>query len=157
MVHKIVGALLQASGGLLILYSINENLGLFRRKSLLAAVVAWFKSFPRKGKNITLHLGGAYTAEGPGGFSVSTSKAPMTLQERVEYLEAALAKHRQDVEEEFANVQRSLTELHSRVVTSVGQLVELSEKVEQAAVGAFKLQGFGVLLALYGAITSVFA
>ena len=161
MVHKIAGMLLQASGGLLILYSINDNLGLFRRQSLSAAVVGWFKSFPRKGRNVTIQLGGVSAAAMAGTASVSTRRAPSTLEERVEYLEATLAKHRQEVAEGFANAQRSLesvkTELHGRVDTTVGQLAELSQKVEQAAVGGFKLQGFGVLLAIYGAVTSVFA
>ena len=161
MVHKIAGMLLQSSGGLLILYSINDNLGLFRRQSLPAAVVSWFKSFPRKGKNVTIQLSGASAAGLAGSASVSTRRTPTTLEERVEYLEATLTKHRQEVAEGFANAQRSLetakSELHGRMDTTVGQVAELSQKVELAAVGGFKLQGFGVLLAIYGAVTSVFA
>ena len=33
----------------------------------------------------------------------------------------------------------------------------LAERIEEATVGGMKLQAFGVLLALYGAVTSVFA
>ena len=141
--------------------SINDNLGLFRRQSLPAAVVSWFKSFPRKGKNVTIQLSGASAAGLAGSASVSTRRTPTTLEERVEYLEATLTKHRQEVAEGFANAQRSLetakSELHGRMDTTVGQVAELSQKVELAAVGGFKLQGFGVLLAIYGAVTSVFA
>jgi hypothetical protein len=36
-------------------------------------------------------------------------------------------------------------------------MAELRRKIEHAAVGGFKIQAFGVLLAVYGAITSVFA
>lgn len=37
------------------------------------------------------------------------------------------------------------------------QLLDLTKKVEHAAAGGFKLQAFGVLLAIHGAVTSVFA
>lgn len=161
MVNKVVGMVLQVSGGLLILYSINDNLGLFRRQSLLAAAVAWFKSFPRKGKNITIQLSGVSAAALAGSASVSTRRPPTTLEERVEYLESTLVKHRQVVAEGFANAQRCLegakSELHGRIDKTAGQVADLSQKVEHAAIGGFKLQGFGVLLAIYGAITSVFA
>ncbi|PKO43442.1 MAG: hypothetical protein CVU30_07580 [Betaproteobacteria bacterium HGW-Betaproteobacteria-3] len=161
VVNKIAGMVLQVSGGLLILYSVNDNLGLFRRQSLLAAAVTWFKAFPRKGKNITIQLSGVSAAMTSGSASVSIRKTPTTLEERVDYLESTLAKHRQEVAESFANAQSKLegakSELHARIDTTVGQIVELSQKVEHAAVGGFKLQGFGVLLAIYGAATSVFA
>lgn len=161
MVNKVAGMMLQVSGGLLILYAVNDNLGLFRRQSLLATAVAWFKAFPRKGKNISIQLSGVSAAALSGSASVSTRKSPTTLEERVEYLESTIAKHRQEVAEGFANARRTLegakSELHARVDSTAGKLAELSQKVEHAAVGGFKLQGFGVLLAIYGAVTSVFA
>jgi hypothetical protein len=160
MVHKVFGMVLQVIGGLLILYSINDNLGLLRRQSLLAAMVAWFK-FPWRGKNVTIQLSGVSAAGVAGSASLSTRKPLTTLEERVEYLESTLAEHRQEVAEGFTNARRSLegakSELHGRIDTTVGQVAELSQKVEHAAVGGFKFQGFGVLLAIYGAITSVFA
>ena len=153
--------MLQVSGGMLILYSVNDNLGLFRRRSLWATAVGWFKAFPRKGKDITVQLTGVSAAALTGSASVSTRKTPTTLEERVEYLESTLAKHRQEVAENFVSVQRTLesarSELQARVDSTAGQIAELSQKVGHAAVGGFKLQGFGVLLAIYGAVTSVFA
>jgi hypothetical protein len=161
VVNKIAGMALQVSGGLLILYAVNDNLGLFRRQSLIATAVAWFKAFPRKGKNITIQLSGVSAAAMAGSASVSTRKTPTTLEERVEYLESTLAKHRQEVAEGFAHAQIALegakSELHARIDSTASQITELGQKVEHAAVGGFKLQGFGVLLAIYGAVTSVFA
>ena len=46
-VNKLVGMSLQVIGGLLVLYSLNDNLGLFRSQSLKSAIVGWFKDFPR--------------------------------------------------------------------------------------------------------------
>jgi hypothetical protein len=161
MVNRIVGVLLQVAGGLLILYSINDNLGLFRRQSLLSAAITWFKSVPRKGTNVTLNIDSASHAHISGTASLTPRSGPTSLDERVEYLEATLSKLRQDVAEGLANTQRQIegskAELTKRADRTDGQIFELSRQVEQAAVGGFKLQGFGVALAVYGALTSVFA
>ena len=37
------------------------------------------------------------------------------------------------------------------------RIIDLSKRLEHAAVGGFKFQALGVLFALYGAVTSVFA
>ena len=160
-VNKVAGMVLQVSGGLLILYSVNDNLGLFRRQSLLTTAIAWFKAFPLKGKSIIIQVSGVSAAASVGSASVSTRRAPTTLEERVTYLESTLVEHRQEVAEGFVNAQRNLegakSEIHACIDSTTRQIAELSQKVEHAAVGGFKLQGFGVMLAIYGAITSVFA
>jgi len=140
VMNKVAGMVLQVSGGLLILYAVNDNLGLFRRQSLLSTAVAWLKALPRKGKNISIQLSGVSAAALAGSASVSTRIAPTTLEDRVAYLESTLANHRQEVAEGFANAQRNLegakSEIHARVDSTAGQVAELSQKVEHAAVGA---------------------
>ena len=39
----------------------------------------------------------------------------------------------------------------------VNKLADISQRLEHASVGGFKFQALGVLLAIYGAVTSVFA
>ena len=161
MVNKIVGMSLQLTGGLLILYSINDNLGLFRRQSLLAAAIAWFKSFPTAGKSVTIQLSGVGTAGMVGSATLTTGTPPKTVEERVARLEEGLSSLRQEVAANVTQAQRQLleakAELGSRIDSTANQVSELTKKVEHAAVGGFKLQAFGVLLAIYGAVTSVFA
>jgi len=161
MINKIVGMALQLVGGLVILYSINENLGLFRKQSLLVTVVHWFRSFPLVRKSVTIQLSGVTSAGMTGSASITTSVSPKTLEERVSRLEETLKSLRQEVAANAAAAQQQLqqakAELGNRIAATSDQVTELTKKVEHAAVGGFKLQAFGVLLAVYGAVTSVFA
>ena len=161
LVNKIAGMTLQVTGGLLILFSIDDNLGLFRRQSLLITVVAWFKSFPLVRKPITIQLSGVGSFGLTGSASLTMSSAAKTIEERVSRLEGELVSLRQEVEAKVAAAQKQLqdatAELGNRIEATANQVSDLTKKVEHAAVGGFKLQAFGVLLAVYGAVTSVFA
>lgn len=161
LVNKVAGMSLQALGGLLILYSINDNLGLFRRQSLVATVIAWFKAFPIARKPVVVQLSGVASVGMTGSASLSASTAPRTMEERLARLEDDLERLRKEVAANAAGAQRQLqeakAELGGRIEATSSQLSDLTKKVEHAAVGGFKLQAFGVLLALYGAVTSVFA
>ena len=159
MVNKIVGMTLQLAGGLLILYSINDNLGLFRRQSLRVTVIAWFKSFPFACKSVTVHVDGVGVLVGSA--AITTGTAPKTLEERVAQIEESLKFLRQEVAANAAAAQQQLqdakSELGHRIDATASQVSDLAKKVEHAAVGGFKLQALGVLLAIYGAFTSFFA
>ena len=79
VVNKLVGMALQLVGGLLILYSINDNLGLFRKQSLLGTAVEWLRSFPLVGKSVTLSVSGSSIGTSSGSASISTRKGATTL------------------------------------------------------------------------------
>lgn len=123
--------------------------------------MSWFRSFPIAKRSITIALSGVSAAGMAGSASLSTGRAPSTLDERVAQLEESMNALRQEV---AANVtaarhelEKAKTELGGRIETTASQVADLTKKVEHAAVGGFKVQAFGVLLAIYGAVTSVFA
>jgi hypothetical protein len=161
LVNKLAGMGLQLIGGLLILYSINDNLGLFKRHSLVGALVGWLRSFPLVPKSVTLSVRGSSIGSFGGSASISARLAPTTLEERVDNLEQDLRVLRRELSDGLNGLQGRIdstrNELGARIDSSVEKLNDLTNKVEQAAVGGFKVQAFGVLLAIYGAFTSVFA
>jgi hypothetical protein len=161
LVNKVAGMLLQLTGGSLILYSINDNLGLFRQKSLLTTIQEWFHAFPRAGKSVTVNVRGAASVGFFGTATAASRKAPVTLEERVAHLEESLKSVRQELATTTSaihtRIEETKTELGTRISVTTDHMAELRRKVEHAAVGGFKVQAFGVLLAVYGAVTSVFA
>jgi hypothetical protein len=161
LVNKLAGMSLQVVGGLIILYSVNDNLGLFRKQSLWGAVVAWVRSFPFARKSVTLSARGSASGSFGGAASISTRKGATTLDERVEHLEQDLRALKLELQAGLNGLQSRIdstrSELVSRIDETAGKVSELKQKVEAAAVGSFKTQAFGVLLAIYGAVTSVFA
>lgn len=161
IVNKLAGMSLQVLGGLLILYSVNENLGLFRKQSLSSAFMTWLREFPVSRKSVVVAATGSAIASSGGTASVSTVRAPSTLEERVANLESMLSEVRSQVRNEFnairSQIDAARLELTSRIDVTTGRVAQLYQQIERVAVGGFKLQAFGVLLAVYGAVTSVFA
>ena len=144
-----------------ILYSINDNLGLFRSQSLLDTFCTWMRAFPIRRKPVTVSLTGVGGISFAGSASASIEVGPITLEDRVARLERELGNTRREIQQTAAEASRQLevakTELNHRIGDAHDRLIQLGKKVEAAAVGGLKLQLFGVLLAVYGAITSVYA
>ena len=56
-INKSFIAILQVIGGLIVLYTINSNLGLFEQKDLAARAFSWLKSCPlfKKPESVTIN------------------------------------------------------------------------------------------------------
>ena len=161
LVNKAAGMSLQIFGGLLVLYSINDNLGLFREQTLVSTITAWLKAFPIKRKSITLFARGAASAKGSATISMLVRRAAKTTEERIAALEERAAQLEVKLLSEINSVNSRIDtvrkDLQEKVAETSGRVTTLSNRLEHAAVGGFKMQAFGVLLAIYGAVTSVFA
>ncbi len=160
-VHKLIGMSLQVLGGLLILFSVNENLGVFRKQSLGSVIVSWFREFPIVRTHI-LGAGNTSQASSSSGSGLTIGRErPATIDGRVAELELQLQEVREEMRSKHVRIISRIDAVNEALSKSVidadVKLTSLSERIEQATVGGFKLQAFGVLLAVYGAITSVFA
>jgi hypothetical protein len=160
-VNKVFGAGLQITGGLLIFWSINDNLGLFQKRSVASTAVDWFKSIPIKRPPITVSASGTSTVSTTGTATVAVSSIPKSLEERIANVEQKLQDLVVRNTQEHLAFQQQITkqrvELEGQLGTALSQIASLEARVQHVTVGGFKLQLFGVLLAFYGAITSVYA
>lgn len=88
-------------------------------------------------------------------------RPPVTIEERIAELEVQMkevrAEFKQQVVDLAAQLDAAKNDLAARIQGTDGKIESLAQRVEKAAVGGFKLQAFGVLLAVYGAVTSVLA
>lgn len=161
MVNKLTGTILQLIGGLIVLCSVNSNLGLLRGRHFGKIIIDWFRSFPLFRKSVVVNLSGAGCVASSGSARVSVRRVTSTIEERVAEIERQLEEFRQHVSEDFRATSERIAQVHSELSTAVAanatSLNQLSSKLEIATVGGFKQQAFGVLLAVYGAVTSVFA
>ena len=159
--NKLVSASLQFAGGILVLWSVNDNLGLFRSQSLKSAFIGWFKDFPRVRKPIFAY---SSTCDGADVTSASVSAAaqiPNTLEERVAEIERKLAEVQSQLAQEIQAINVKIEEAKSGsrkqiAETSTG-IADLAKRLEHTAVGNFKLLSLGVVFAFWGSVTSVLA
>lgn len=161
MVNKITGTVLQVVGGLIVLYSVNTNLGLFREQHFGSIIIGWFRSFPLFRKSVTVACSGSGSLAFGGSARISVRRATNTVEEKIAELERQIDEFRQHVNEDIQAVNARIGQVHAElsiaVATNTNTLNQLSSKLELATVGGFKQQAFGVLLAIYGAVTGVFA
>lgn len=160
LINKLTGTTMQVVGGLIVLCAVNQNLGLLRSQSLTSVVMSWFKDFPLTKKVGHVLIAGAGSIIFTGTGSVTAKSAANSIEER-------LAEAERQIEEIRNLVSAKVGELNSRIVTLKSELsssiasnertvLALTEKFDRATVGGFKEQSFGVLLAIYGAIVSIF-
>lgn len=161
LVHKVVGMALQVGGGLLILYSINDNLGLFRGQSILRSISSWIRSFPVVREPVVLTANASSSMSWSTAGAVSARAPATSIDERIQHLEEDLAAFRQQMQSDFAaltaTVRSQKAAAEEKITLTSTRLEFISKQIETAAVGGFKVQIFGVFLALYGAVASVIA
>ncbi len=160
LVNKITGTLMQIVGGLIVLYSIDSNLGLFRNQSLVTSVIAWFRECPLYVRSVTVSASVSGSFGISGSASASVGRAATTVEERLAEVERRLEDLRSEVvtknREIYSHITDVKIELSNSIASNQATLNKLSEKLEKVIVGGFKQQSFGVMLLIYGAVTSVF-
>lgn len=161
-VNKLFSTFLQLGGGVIVLISLDGNLGLFKQRGLAKAFILYLKDFPRPRKR-AISLSGVAMGVNLGASAQLTiqRRPPSTLEERVELLERQLKEESERIRNLDASTTERLSELKTELSRSIsavdGGLSELSQKVERTALDGLKQQLFGVLLGVYGACVNVFA
>lgn len=161
LINKLTGTCMQIVGGLLVLSAIDGNLGLFRKKTLVDVVVAWFRDMPLFLRSVSIELTGVSAGVTTSDVKGTTERSYSTVDERLAELErqvkelySALSAQRSAL---LSRIDEVKVELSKGLAASQAAVQELSERIEASTVGGFKQQAFGVLLAIYGAIVSMFA
>ena len=161
MVHKILSATFQTLGGVIIVYSINDNMGMFRNQNIIQIITDWFKSFPLLRRSVVVGVVGVGGLAIAGSAEAHVSRRCNTLEERVEELERQLGYCRELIYRKEGEILTKIavvkTDFNKQLTTHSDHLNLLSQKLESSIVGGFKSQIFGVILAIYGAAISIFA
>lgn len=161
LVNKLAGTAMQVVGGLIVLYSVDSNLGLFRNQSLVTTGIAWFRECPIFVRSNTISASVTVSCSASASITATVIRAATTIEERLAELESRFEELRSMVATQHQAIHTRIkdvkSELSSSIVSNQSALHKLSEQVERATIGGFKQQAFGVMLVIYGAVTSVFA
>ena len=138
--NGIYGTVLQVVGGLLVVFSIDENLRALGGRGIWRAVVEWWHGRPRKSAAVTATLElrtSSGTTASDGLIRVNIQRN--TLEERVGFLEGRLGEIEGElcgrIDRAEASTEALRTELLSRVSEGNTQLVELRKIIREVAVG----------------------
>lgn len=158
IVNKWLAAVLQIIGGILVLWSINDNLGTFRNKGLAQWFIDELRTFTFRKNTTIVPVTGNATFSSAGSANVSFEAAPATIEERLSNIEKGIRELRvfaTDLDRK-TNARLDLLDSHlnDAMAKQHAAVERLTAQVDRSFVGTFKLQLFGVLLVIYGAVVS---
>lgn len=158
--NKVMCSALQLIGGFFVLFSIDQNIGLFQKQNLSILALNWIKSFPWIKRSGVAHMSGvAGIAIAGSGYAFSKKRCEKIEDQLIE-LERQIDECRSLIFEKErqlnGNIEKAKQELNSAISSNNSELIRLSSVIEDAVVGGFKSQAFGVLLVIYAAVLSVF-
>jgi len=159
--HKTISLFSQLFGGLLVLYSIDSNIGIIKRKNLYDIFRAYLKEFPLIKRHVTIQAhSGAMTLTG-GKVKLRVTRNPKTLDEKIEYLQEQLNEVRREVETETTELHKKIDTraeaIDARLNDTQETIKNIETKIEEVSIGGIKIQIFGLLLVVYGSITGYIA
>jgi hypothetical protein len=160
-INKTISLTSQLVGGLLILYSIDSNIGVIKQKSLLSLLANYFSEFPLIKRSIVIELQGAAMAVSGGKAKITVGRNPRSIEEKIEYLQEQITEIKRDIEQESKElnekIDRQSKEMCVQIQEAKSGLRVLESKMDEVSTGGINGQLFGVLLMVYGAIAGYFA
>ena len=159
-INKLISLCLQIFGGILVLYSIDSNLGVVSKNSISALIRDWFKACPLFVKSITIHVHPASTKETTFPVSVRIGGSGNTTEEHLAYLQEQINWLKEDQKEHLKFFKQRLAKAENKSATDASDLRSslnsMSNKLAEISIGGIKLQIFGVILMVYGSVVSYF-
>jgi hypothetical protein len=155
--NKTIALIAQIVGGLLILYSIDSNIGIIKGENLLKIFIGYLKEFPLLKRTVVLEVQGAVHAVTSGEARLTVVRKPKSVKEKIEYLQAQIIEVKERFEELSKKlnekVDRQSKEMRAQIQETKSLLRRIETKMEEVSIGGIKVQLFGVLLIVYGSIS----
>jgi hypothetical protein len=161
-INKYLSFGLNISGGLLVIYSIDSNLGLFKKGNLLTLLNKWLKSFPMiKGEPLVITAQPCNITYTAHPARIELTKPPESIEELYRYTQEQISLLRKDLKSERRNRDEALNKItnewSSKHTVLNKSISEINEQLKSVAIGGVKLQVFGVLLVTYGSYVGLSA
>ena len=160
-INRIIPPVFQIVGGILVLYSIDSNLGVAKDTSLYAIFMNYLKNFPLIKRHYTLDVHSAthkLTGHPP---KIRLGGPTNTIEEKIAHLQSQIGWLKEDLDDEIGNVKKIIQSAEERANKSISEIKQkigvVESKVTELSIGGLKTQLFGVLLMIYGSVVSYYA
>jgi hypothetical protein len=159
--HKTFALITQLVGGLIVLYSIDSNIGIIQNKKLFALFTEYIRAFPLIKRSVVIEAKSGMIATTSMDAMLAVTRNPKTIEEKLEYLQEQINDVKRDFEHETKALKNKISQNSEKLKLKFSEtktaLKQIEMKMEKVSIGGIKLQLFGVLLMVYGAVTSYIA
>lgn len=158
-INVLISLLLQILGGILVIYSIDSNIGLFKNKNLISLAFDWAKESPwSKPKAQNIYASGIPSASAVGTPTVDMEEHPSTTEEHLLYLQKQIDSLKDELSTTKSELNNNIKdikgEISSNHIDNTQTQKDLHKRLETISIGGLKTQTFGVLLMIYGSVAA---
>jgi len=161
LIHSSFSLVAQIVGGLLVLYTIDSNLGVLKDKKFFSLVSQYFEEFPLWRRPVVLSANGVAATATVGKAKLRVKRNPNTVEEKLDYLQAQIDEVRREFESDLQEVERKIDKTAENMRNEIRALKQRSNtienKIKQVSVGSLKVQVLGVSLMIYGSVSGYIA
>lgn len=162
--YKIIAFYSQIIGGIIVLISINSNISVINKSTLMRTIWSLFATFrsERPIFNLPTISISANIIEGNDNVSsyCGVSINPQNNDEQIAYFLEQLSIIKTTIDKNLQDTNIKINELNDKldgkIINTESNLRVLSSKLSDIATGGLRLQLFGILLMVNGAIASFF-
>lgn len=161
LINKTVALSLQIIGGILVLYSIDSNIGIIRGKTLVSEFRQYLAQFPLTRKSHVIDGECVSSTSSTVKGRLTSTRNPATVTERLDYLQEQIDQVQDEFRNEISDLVGKFNQRTQKVDQKIGSLSKSISKVESTiedvSVGGIKIQIFGFLLLIHGGIAGYIA
>ncbi len=146
----------QIIGALLILYTIDSNIGIIKGGNILQLIKNYFREFPRikKSKSFTVT---SYVSTSANVTAIPPiQRSITTIEEKLDYLQEQISdlakKMNLQIETLRDEIHGNKVKVDKELNQAKKELIGIKSIIEKVSIGDIKIQFFGGLLMIYGTI-----
>lgn len=159
--NKTISLFTQILGGVIVVYMINSNIGIISNKNLRKILSDYIRNCPLFKRNIVLEAEEGSIGVTGGNVEFSIIRHPKSIEEEITYLQEQIEWVKRELKQKIVDVNEKI-DRNSRETKSENQkysvaVNNIESKLGKFSLGSLKIQLFGVLLMIYGAISGYLA
>ena len=158
---KIISGIAQVFGGIIILYTINSNIGLITTKSLFNHFWGYLNEFPLRKKGAIINLPASTFTLSTGHVDITATKNPISMDEKIAYLQEQINEIKENIKWQYEEINEKIShssiEMNNKIDNKNSEVKRLESTLGEVTIGGVKMQIFGVLLIILGAFAAFLA
>jgi hypothetical protein len=159
--NKCISLFLQIIGGIIVLYSIDSNLGIIGNSSLLSLFSSYMKSFPLIKRSYDIKTGSGSIKITGHSAKLRVGNSTNTIEGKLIYLQQQIDWLKEDLRDEAKELKGMITNEKKQTDIKIGEIERsigsVDKKITESSFGSIKIQIFDVLLMIHGSISSYYS
>ncbi|QKI88782.1 hypothetical protein [Thiomicrorhabdus xiamenensis] len=159
-INRLASISFQLIGGLIVLWSIDSNLGVIKNSSLIKMLTSYLKGFFELGKTQVIKVDFLQNESHFGKAQIRHTKKIESIEDKIDYIQEQLDfvenQSKELVEELRSDFQNELLVLKQEIRSCKKTLKLIDRNLSDISIGGIPQQVFGVFLVIYGSVISYF-